>query len=61
MLPLPANKPPATQPAVTGLIQSSFYLKCIKRQSVNENKPPHIAKDPIIKLLIYIRYFFMKK
>lgn len=41
-----ASRPPVTKPAVTGLIQSSFYLQYIMIHSVELNIPPHKANDP---------------
>lgn len=45
-IPLKAKTPPVANPATIGLIKSSFYLKWISEQSIRENIPPHIPKEP---------------
>jgi hypothetical protein len=42
------NKPPVTNPAIIAFQGSSFYLKCINKQSHELKHPPHIANDPPI-------------
>jgi hypothetical protein len=44
--PLMARTPPVMKPAATAFQGSSFYLYQMRRQSILENTPPHIAKDP---------------
>ena len=42
------RSPPVTNPATIAFHGSSFYLKCISKQSQELKHPPHIANEPPI-------------